>query len=416
MNVFEIKESIAMAMAAIKAHKMRAFLTVLGVLIGVTTVIAMVSIITGLNNSMTQQIESLGSNVIWVTRFEVGIRFDNPSEEERNRKPITIEDAQAVKELCPSIGAVSPQNWGPGAKTVKYLNNKDSRFQLIGILPDYEVVNNNYAEEGRFLTDSDIKYRAMVAVLGQDVVDALFPNIDPIGKEITLSGEYFSPKKLTVVGVMEKRPSILGDSQNNFILLPYDTYMKLYPNEKELLLVARPKIPELMEQAIDEITQVMRLKRGVPADKPNDFAIATQEDLMDIYRKITSAIYMVMVVISSIGLLVGGVGVMNIMLVSVTERTREIGIRKAIGARKKDILWQFLIEAMTLSGSGGILGIIVGLLLGKIVSWVSPLPAGVSLFWIILGFSFSVSVGLIFGIYPAYRAAKLDPIVSLRYE
>jgi putative ABC transport system permease protein len=215
---------------------------------------------------------------------------------------------------------------------------------------------------------------------------------------------------------MEERPSILGESQNNFLLLPYDTYKKLYPEEKELLLVAKPERPELMEQAIDEITQVMRIRRGLAADKPNNFAIATQDDLMDMYRNITNAIYMVMVVISSIGLLVGGVGVMNIMLVSVTERTREIGIRKAIGARKRDVLWQFLIEAMTLSGSGGVLGIIIGLLVGQFVAAVTPLAAGVSMFWIVLGFSFSVSVGLIFGIYPAYRAARLDPIVSLRYE
>jgi putative ABC transport system permease protein len=416
MNVFEIKESMAMAMAAIKAHKMRAFLTVLGVFIGVTTVIAMVSIITGLNNSMSQQIESLGSNVIYVTKFDIGITFEEPSEEMRNRPPITFDDAQAIRELCPSVGAVSPQNWGPGAKSIKYQNNKDSRFQLIGVVPDYEVVNNNFAAEGRFFTDSDIKYRAMVMVIGQDVVDVLFPNIDPIGKEVTLSGSNFSPKKVTVIGVMEKRPSILGESQNNFVLLPYGAYIKLYPEEKELLLIARPQTPQLMDQAIDEITQVMRIRRGVPSDKPNDFAISTQEDLMDMYRKITSAIYLVMVVISSIGLLVGGVGVMNIMLVSVTERTKEIGIRKAIGARKKDILWQFLIEAMTLSGSGGVLGIIIGLILGKIVAAVSPLSAGISLFWIILGFSFSVSVGLVFGIYPAYRAARLDPIVSLRYE
>jgi putative ABC transport system permease protein len=416
MNIFEIKESMLMAMAAIKAHKMRAFLTVLGVLIGVTTVIAMVSIITGLNKSMAQQIESLGSNVIYVTKEEIGIRFEGPTEEERNRPPITFEDATAVEELCPSIEAVSPQNWGPGPKTVKYEDNKVSQFDLIGVLPAYEVVNNNYIEEGRFFTDSDVKYRAMVTVLGQDVAEALFPNLDPIGKEISIGGRNFSPKRFAVIGVMEKRPSILGESQNNFVLLPHDTYKKLYPEEKELLLVAKPKSPELMEQAIDEITQVMRLRRGVPADKPNDFAVSTQEDFIDMYRKITSAIYMVMVLISSIGLLVGGVGVMNIMLVSVTERTREIGIRKAIGARRKDILWQFLIEAMTLSGSGGVLGIIIGLFFGQLVGWLSPLPAAVSLFWIILGFSFAVFVGLIFGIYPAYRAAKLDPIVSLRYE
>ncbi|UCB53581.1 MAG: ABC transporter permease [Candidatus Zixiibacteriota bacterium] len=416
MNIFEIREAISMAFAAIKAHKMRAFLTVLGVLIGVTTVIAMVSIITGLNKSMAQQIESLGSDVIYVTKSEIGIQFEGPSEEERNRPPITFEDAMAVEELCPSVEAVSPQNWGPGAKTVKYRDNKVSRFQLIGVMPSYEVVNNNYIEEGRFFTDSDVNYRAMVAVLGYDVVEVLFPNLDPIGKEISIAGRNFAPKRFRVIGVMEERPSILGESQNNFVLLPHDTYKKLYPEEKELLLVAKPKNPELLDQAIDEITQVMRIRRGLAADKPNNFAVATQDDIMDIYRNITKAIYMVMVVISSIGLLVGGVGVMNIMLVSVTERTREIGIRKAIGARKRDVLWQFLIEAMTLSGSGGILGIIVGLLLGQLVAAVTPLAAGVSLFWIILGFSFSVSVGLIFGIYPAYRAARLDPIVSLRYE
>ncbi|MGB8658432.1 MAG: ABC transporter permease [Candidatus Zixiibacteriota bacterium] len=416
MNVFEIKESMAMAMAAIRTHKMRAFLTVLGVLIGVTTVIAMVSIISGLNRSMARQIESLGSNVIYVTKFEIGLQFGGPSEEERNRKAITFEDAMAVQELCRSVDAVSPQNWGSGSKTVKYENNKASRFELIGVMPQYEVVNNNYAAEGRFFTNSDVNYRAMVVVVGQDVADVLFPNADPLGKQLTLTGSSFSAKRLTVIGVMEKRPSILGESQNNFVLLPYGTYKKLYPQEKDLLLVAKPKSPELIEQAIDEITQVMRVRRGVHADKPNDFAISTQEDLMNMYRSITKAIYLVMVVISSIGLLVGGVGVMNIMLVSVTERTREIGIRKAIGARKKDILWQFLIEAMTLSGSGGVLGIIIGLLLGKLVAAVSPLEAAVSLFWIVLGFSFSVSVGLIFGIYPAYRAARLDPIISLRYE
>lgn len=416
INIFEIKEAISMALAAIKAHKMRAFLTVLGVLIGVTTVIAMVSIITGLNRSMSQQIESLGSNIIWVTRFEIGIRFEGPTEEERNRPPITFEDAMAVAELCPSVDAVSPQNWGPGSKTVKYKDNKVSRFELIGIMPSYEVVNNNFAQEGRFFTDSDVNYRAMVAVLGRDVADVLFPNLDPIGREISIAGRNFAPRKFTVIGVMEERPSILGDSQNNFVLLPHPTYKKLYPEEKELLLVAKPRSPELIDQAIEEITQVMRIRRGLAAEKPNNFAIATQDDLMDMYRNITKAIYMVMVVISSIGLLVGGVGVMNIMLVSVTERTREIGVRKAIGARKKDILWQFLIEAMTLSGSGGILGIMIGLLLGWFVAAVTPLAAGVSLFWIVLGFSFSVSVGLIFGIYPAYRAARLDPIVSLRYE
>jgi putative ABC transport system permease protein len=395
---------------------MRSFLTILGVLIGVTAVIGMVSIIQGLNNSMARQIESLGSNSIWVTRFEPGIHIGRMPEEIRNRKPIIFEDAVAVKELCPSVTAVSPQNWGPGSKVAKYKNNETTRFELIGILPSYEEVNNNYVKEGRFVTDTDVHYKTRVVVIGKDVKEALFPHLDPVGRTISLGGSRFAPKKFAVIGVMEERPGILGESQNNFVLLPYDTYMTLYPEEKELLLVAKPKSAELMDKAIDEITEVMRRRRGVPYDKPNDFAVATQEDLMQVYRQVTSAIYLVMVVISSIGLMVGGVGVMNIMLVSVTERTREIGVRKAIGARRKDILWQFLVEAMTLSGTGGILGIIAGLALSQLIGAVTPLASGIPFFWIFLGFTVAVSVGLIFGMYPAYRAARVDPIVSLRYE
>ncbi|MCJ7459725.1 MAG: ABC transporter permease [candidate division Zixibacteria bacterium] len=416
MNLFEIKEGMLMAWASLKSNKMRSFLTILGVLIGVTAVIGMVSIIQGLNNSMAKQIESLGSNVIYVTKFKIGIRLGNISEEERKRKEITFEDAIAVREYCPSISEVSPQNWGPGSHIAKFGKEEDTRFELIGVLPEYEVVNNNFVKEGRFFTDSDVNYRAEVVVLGPDVKERLFPYLDPIGKEILLGGATFSPKKFTVIGVMEKRPNILGGSMNNFILLPYWTFMKLYPQEKGLLLIARPKSPDVISKAIDEITELMRRRRALPPDKPNDFAVSTQDDLMNVYHQITTGVYLAMVVISSIGLLVGGVGVMNIMLVSVTERTREIGIRKAIGAKKRDIVWQFLIEAMTLSGTGGVLGIVVGVVLSQLIALTTPLPASISVPWVIIGFSVAVSVGLIFGIYPAYRAAKVDPIVSLRYE
>jgi putative ABC transport system permease protein len=416
MNLFEIKEGMLMAWASLKSNKMRSFLTILGVLIGVTAVIGMVSIIQGLNNSMAKQIESLGSNVIYVTKFNIGIRLGNISEEERKRKEITFEDAMAIRQNCPSVSEVSPQNYGPGSHIAKYGKEEDTRFQLAGVLPEYEVVNNNFVAEGRFFTDSDVNYRAEVVVLGPDVKDKLFPFIDPIGKEILLGGATFSPKKFTVVGVMERRPNLLGESMNNFILLPYWTFMKLYPQEKGLLLIARPKSPALISKAIDEITELMRRRRALPPDKPNDFAVSTQDDLMNVYHQITTGVYLAMVVISSIGLLVGGVGVMNIMLVSVTERTREIGVRKAIGAKKRDIVWQFLIEAMTLSGTGGVLGILVGVLLSQLIALTTPLPASISLPWVIIGFSVAVSVGLIFGIYPAYRAAKVDPIISLRYE
>ena len=412
MTLFEAREGVFLAFTAIRTHKMRSFLTVLGVLIGVASVIGMVSIITGLNNSMAEQIDSLGSNVIHISQHEM-VHFGGLSAEERRRKDITAEHAEAIGEYCPSVGAVSPENhyWARGGNQVKYRDNKASRPAVVGVWPDYEIVNNCFAVEGRFFTEGNINFRATVTVLGNDVKEALFPNLDPLGKQIRING-----KKFTVVGVMEKKPKFLGESQDNYVLIPLSTYKRTYPEDKALTLLARPVSPELTDKAIDEITQLLRRMRGVPYDKPDDFAISTQEDMMDMYKRITGAIYMVMVVISSIGLLVGGVGVMNIMLVSVTERTREIGIRKAVGARKKNILWQFLIEAMTLSGSGGLLGIVIGLLLGKFVGAVTPLAAGVSVFWIVLGFSFSVSVGLVFGIYPAYRAARLDPIVSLRYE
>jgi putative ABC transport system permease protein len=411
MKLLEIKESFSMAWASLKTAKMRAFLTILGVLVGVTAVIGMVSIITGLNNSMSEQIQSLGSNVIYVATHKPGIVMGNRPEEERNRKGITFEDAEAIRASCPSVGGVSPENYAPGRVTARFRDNYANRPSLLGVMPDYEEVNNQFVAEGRFFTETDIQYRSSVVVLGWDVKEALFPALDPVSKEIIVNGH-----KYTVVGVMEKRRSILGESLDNFIQLPYGTFKKLYPQEKELWLAVKPKSAELMNKAIDEITSLLRRRRGVPADKPDNFAVFTQEDLMQLYRQITNAIYLVMIVISSIGLLVGGVGVMNIMLVSVKERTREIGVRKAIGARRKDILWQFLIEAMTLSGVGGVLGIIIGLFLSQLISWVTPLPAGVSPTWVIIGFSVSVSVGLIFGIYPAYRAAKQDPIVCLHYE
>jgi len=402
-----------MAWQAIRTNKLRSFLTILGVLIGVASVIGMASIIQGLNNSMSAQIQSLGSNVIYISKYEPGIHFGRRSEEERNRKGITYGDALTIKESCPSVGAVSPQNYyfAPGGNIAKYRQNEARRPSFGGVLPDYEVVNNSFVTDGRFVTESDVHFKTYVCVLGSDVSETLFPNLDPIGKEIRVNGDRFA-----VIGVMEKKSSILGESQNNFILIPYGTFQKIHPEEEELWLAVRPKSPELIDQTIDEIESVLRRLRGVPADKPNDFALTTQEDLMNTYRKITSAIYGVMVLISSIGLIVGGVGVMNIMLVSVTERTREIGIRKAIGARRRNILWQFLVEASTLSGLGGIIGIIVGILIGQLVNAATPLPASVSFFWIMLAFAVAVSVGLAFGIYPAYRAARVDPIVSLRYE
>ena len=413
MTFYEFKESLILAMGTFKAHKLRSFLTVLGVMIGVFTIITVVSVITGLNNSMARQIESLGSNVIYVAKFKPGIVMGHRPASERNRKGIVFEDAEAIYDYCPAIVAVAPQNFyfRPGGNTAKYKDREIKNPTLFGTLPDYEIVNNKFVKEGRFFDEGDIKSRNKVAVIGADVVEKLFPDADPIGKLILVNDD-----KFTVIGFMEKREALAGSDENRFVAIPYSTFQKIHPEEKELWLSCKAASPQVMPEAIDQVTELMRRRHGLKYNDSDDFAVFTQENILEIWNQVTQAIWLVMIVISSIGLLVGGVGVMNIMLVSVTERTKEIGIRMAIGAKRRNILWQFLIEAMALSGLGGILGIVFGIAGGQIIGAVTPLPADISLIWIVIGFTFSVGVALVFGIYPAARASKLDPIECLRYE
>ncbi|MBN2384232.1 ABC transporter permease [bacterium] len=409
----EIKEGMLLAMACLRENKMRSGLTILGVLIGVAAVIGMASIIAGLDRKVVEEIENMGSNVLYVTKFAPNINYDQLSEEERNRKPITFEAAQAIIDFCPTVDGVSPQNFytAPGGNIVKYKNNQANQPALFGTLPDYIRVNKRFVGQGRFIDQFDMERRGMVCVIGSDVQNALFPYGDVVGQDIRINA-----RKFNVIGVMEEKPAFMGHSENNYIIIPYSTFEKMFPWEKELFLQVSARDYSLIDKAREEITIVMRRIRGVPYNKPDDFAIWTQENLKEQVKKISQYIYIAMIVISSIGLMVGGVGVMNIMLVSVTERTREIGVRKAIGARRLNILIQFLTEAMTLSGSGGVLGILVGILIAFLVNVIFSLPFTISVFWVLVGFSVAILVGLSAGIYPAYKAARVDPIISLRYE
>jgi len=413
ISTVEIRDGIMLALDSIKSNKFRAGLTILGVLIGVAAVIGMASMIAGLDKMVMNEIETLGSNVLFVTKFAPDVNYDELTEDERNRKPITFEAAQAVRDLCPTVTGVAPRNYynARGGNIARYKNNQANRPELFGTLPDYIRVNNRDVARGRFINDFDMERRSMVCVIGNDVAKTLFPQEDAIDKPIRVNSREF-----TVIGVMEEKPAFLGNSDNNFIILPYTTFEKLHPWEEELFLQVSAKSAADIPQAIDEITTVLRRLRGLPYDKPDDFAIWTQDNLKDMVNNITQYIYIAMIVISSVGLMVGGVGVMNIMLVSVTERTREIGVRKAIGARKLNILIQFLTEAMTLAGSGGVLGIGAGILLALLAKLIFSMPFTVSIVWMIIGFTVAVAVGLTAGLYPAYKAARVDPIISLRYE
>ncbi|MBU8933039.1 MAG: ABC transporter permease [candidate division Zixibacteria bacterium] len=414
LTPIEIRDAIAMALSSVRANKMRAGLTILGVMIGVASVISLASIIDGLDGAMDEEIDALGSNSIFITRYAFDVDRSKLSDDDRNRPPISSGEARIIQEQCPSVDGVSPQNYyfAPGGNEVKYKNRKGNRPNLMGTWPAYLKVNNLGMEQGRFLTALDEQSRAMVCVIGHNLAEMLFESESPIDKIIRVNGNRFQ-----VVGVFEEKESNFdNDNENNQVTMPLSTFEKIHPWEEELFLMARAESNELIDQAEEEIIGALRVYRQVPFNKGNNFALSTQESFKDYIANITQYIYLAMITITSVGLMVGGIGVMNIMLVSVTERTREIGVRKAIGAKRANIILQFLTEAVTLTGAGGTIGIVFGAGAGLAVNALLGFPLALSAFWILIGFTVSVSVGLISGIYPAYKAAALDPIESLRYE
>jgi putative ABC transport system permease protein len=377
------------------------------VVMGIMTVTGMSSIVAGLNASMARQIASLGSTTVFIRPFAPGENVDD--EEWRRRKAVTLDEVEAIA-AKPAVKAVAPIQL-VAAESVKYGPAQAQDVRVFGTTSAYEEVHESYVERGRFLSPQDVERTAPVAVLGRDIADALFPYLDPVGKEISIDGRRFR-----VIGVLQRKGRFLFQSLDNIVLVPVNSIQRQDRRFNFMVADLKPISPAYILQAMDQATEALRRQRKLRYLQKNNFAVFAQDTLTDLYRQITGGIYMVMIAISSIGLLVGGVGVMNIMLVSVTERTREIGVRKALGATRRDILWQFLTEAMTLTGAGGVIGILIGALAASLINTFSPFPAVIQPTWVIVALTTAMAVGLTFGLWPAAKAARLDPIEALRYE
>jgi len=419
MRKGEFGEIVQMATDTIRANKLRSGLTVLGIVIGVAVVIGVSSIGRGLDDNIRDRFATVGSNVIFAFHVDP-MTFGRMSEEMRVRKELTIEDAEAIEDL-PHVKAVSAAlrlfrpEVGSGTYAVKYQNRKAKNTMLEGNTPSMIKVEDLPLASGRWFSEFDEEHRSAVVVLCSDTAQELFANEDPLGKEVNIEGQLFR-----VIGTLGPIQSLFNagrDPINNRVFFPLRTFKRMHPEMKQHWIVVKATSHDDMPKAMDEIREVLRRRRKVAFDRPDNFSMFTIESITDVWNQITGGLFIGMFAISSVGLVVGGVGVMNIMLVSVTERTREIGIRKAIGARQRDILLQFTLEAVILTAVGGVMGILAGAILVWIIPLAWPtLPAHVSVFWLTFGFSSAAAVGLVFGIYPAWKASTLDPIESLRYE
>ncbi|MGI8640078.1 MAG: ABC transporter permease [Pyrinomonadaceae bacterium] len=407
-----------MAIATLRTNKLRSFLTVIGVIIGVITVMLISSIISGISVAVEKQVESFGTNSIFLYKFDIGFSHGRRTREERMRKPLTTEDAEAIKKLSAIETAVpfldvSSDRWGSKILITGKNGKTSSSVRLQGTLPEIEKTTSEVLLNGRWFTQSESDVKADVCLIGQAVVDSYFPFENPVGQTLEIGGREFR-----VVGVLEKKEQLFGggggdNDQSNVIYMPMGAALRLKPFADNLFILAVAKDGKLQE-AKDQVQDLLRVRRQVPFGEKNNFSMETAASLIEQFQSITAGVFIAMVVISSIGLMIGGIGVMNIMLVSVTERTREIGIRKAVGAKQSDILLQFLIEAATLTGFGGLIGLAIGWALTFLIALV--FPSYVPWWAPPLGFFASVGIGIVFGLFPAWKAARLDPIESLRYE
>ncbi len=422
MNLFLVRETLRMAGGALVANRLRSVLALLGIVIGVGTVIGMVSLINGFQRSFRQSIQSLGNNTIYIRRIRPGINFSNgPPDSLKQRRAFTMGDAQSILANCSAVRAISPFKFPFADLRLGYRDRLTKITFVYGTNQDYLITHGYDLARGRFFTGEEVDRRSNVVVLGKDTREALFKDKSGIGERIHIGNIPF-----TVIGEFEPKGKMLGNNFDEVAAIPYSTIDKYFPappdaplwfpKRGELFLDAIAASPEQSEDAQRQIIEVLRIRRHLPSNKSNNFVVFTDDAFLTLYNTVTGGIFAVMTLVSSIALLVGGIGVMNIMLVAVTERTREIGVRKALGAPRKAILNQFLIEAMLLTAAGGMAGILLGSGISWLVRGLSRLPTYVSPWSVITGLLFSAAVGIFFGFYPAMRASRLDPVESLRYE
>ena len=416
LRSFVRSETFVMALDNVRAHKFRSFLTVLGIVIGVTTVIAIASILTGLRTNIIQFVEEYGTNNIYAFHLSTGISLGAHDRTERTRKPLRPEDGEAIKQLAPAVEDVANDGfieWNFD-KTLTYGGQTYKQGNLEGVSANYAAITNELMAEGRFISELDDQHRREVMVIGNGAAEALFPGgAQAVGKAVMMGG-----KPYDIIGVLDKRKgSLLGENESdNAVLIPFRTLRKVSPRSEWMMLIVRAHSGQLT-QALDQVEDILRRQRGVKYEDKNNFDLQTADRFIEQFDSITAMVGLVAIALSSVGLLVGGIGVMNIMLVSVTERTAEIGVRKAIGARRRDITNQFLFEAMTLTFLGGVLGVLLAVVVSQIIILIFPsLPASIPIWAVVAGLVVSAGIGLIFGVWPARKAARLDPIEALRYE
>jgi putative ABC transport system permease protein len=402
-------EAIGIALNAVWANKLRSFLTVLGNIVAVTSIIAVVSLIQGMNGYVADTIVSgVGADSFTIQR-QPAIRTANDENRARNYPRITLADAKAVREFGESITAVAAQG-NAGARIVYGEESLDS-VSVRGVSKEYLFFSTFDAERGRLISAIEIDRHQSVTVLGAQTAEQLFGPVDPLDKSIKINGLHFR-----VVGVSEKKGSFFGQSQDEFAIIPLGTFQKMFGSRPSLQLLVKPRSPDLVQPAMDDATVALRIERRLKANEPDNFGMFTSETLLNFYRQATAGIFAVLVGVVALSLVVGGIVIMNIMLMVVSERTREIGLRKALGARRRDIVWQILTEAVTLSTLGGFVGTLLGFILAMIIASLTPLPAAVQVWSVAIGIGITAVVGLFFGVYPAMRAASLDPIEALRRE